>query len=120
MRLTTFQRFEFSAAHQLRGDGRESRLHGHNFAAWVGVSGARQPGTGVIVPRADLRATVNAALDRYDHRHLNAILGEIDPTNVNIAHALWADLNPVFSSTPRLTSLTLLEEDNRTDGSNGR
>ncbi len=33
---------------------------------------------------------------------------------MNIARALWADLKPVFSSAPRLTSLTLLEEDNLT------
>ena len=61
MRLTTLQRFEFSAAHQLRGDGLESRLHGHNFEVWVGVSGPVRADTGLILPRTGLRTAVAAA-----------------------------------------------------------
>ena len=79
MRLTTLQRAEFSAAHQLRGEGLESRLHGHNFSIWIGVSGPTQPATGRVIPRADLTAAVQGVLVRYDHRHLNTILGDVEP-----------------------------------------
>lgn len=95
MRLTTFQRFEFSAAHQLRDDGLESRLHGRNFAAWVGVSGALQSGAGVIVPRADLRAMDRMAGDILSVLDYADLDGETAPlrgqpsTGENLAAHLW-------------------------------
>jgi 6-pyruvoyltetrahydropterin/6-carboxytetrahydropterin synthase len=110
MRLTTLQRFEFSAAHQLRGEGLESRLHGHNFALWVGVSGPTQPATGRAIPLADLTAAVQGVLARYNYRHLNTILGDIEPTHISVVRALWSDLQPALGAPLALDSITLLEE----------
>ncbi len=111
MRLTTLQRFEFSAAHQLRGDGLESRLHGHNFEVWVGISGPVRADTGLILPRTGLRTAVAAALEQYDHRHLNSIFGDAEPTLLKLACALWADVRPALASPLGLGSLELREED---------
>ncbi len=110
MRLTTLQRVEFSAAHQLRGEGLESRLHGHNFSLWIGVSGPTQPATGRVMPLADLTAVVQGVLVRYDHRHLSTLLGIGEPTHLNVARALWSDLQPAFAAPLMLDSMTLLEE----------
>lgn len=110
MSLTTLLRFEFSAAHQLRGEGLESRLHGHNFILWVGVTGPIEATTGRLIPLADLTNAVTAALARYDHRHLNTVLGAVEPTHPNLARALWHDLHPVFASPLSLDSITLSEE----------
>ncbi len=110
MPLTTLQRVEFSAAHQLRGEGLESRLHGHNFILWVGVSGPTQPATGRAIPLADLTAAVQGVLARYDHRHLNTILGDVEPTHSSVARALWSDLQPALAAPLALDSMTLLEE----------
>jgi 6-pyruvoyltetrahydropterin/6-carboxytetrahydropterin synthase len=110
MRLTTLQRFEFSAAHQLPSRGLESRLHGHDFFGWVGISGSVQPATGRLIPTADLAAAVNRALARYDHSYLNAVLGEVEATHANVARALWSDLRPALAAPLTLDSIVLLEQ----------
>ena len=86
MKIITCRRFEFSAARRLAG-----RTEGHNFILWVGVTGPLQADTGMVMNIADLKATVEGILERYDHRQLNAQL-ELEPTTLNTARALWADL----------------------------
>jgi 6-pyruvoyltetrahydropterin/6-carboxytetrahydropterin synthase len=109
MRLVALQRFDFSAAHRLRGPGIESRLHGHNFSLWVGLTGPL-PDTGVVVARADFARRVNAVLERYDHRDLNAAMKEVEPTPTNMVRGLWSDLAPGWPGPLALESLTLLDE----------
>ncbi|MGH2521350.1 MAG: 6-pyruvoyl trahydropterin synthase family protein, partial [Anaerolineales bacterium] len=86
--LIALRRFHFSAAHQLSSAGLESRLHGHNFSAWVGVTGPVLPDTGLILADADWQ-TIASVFARYDSRCLNAQLGQVEPTLPNLTRALW-------------------------------
>jgi 6-pyruvoyltetrahydropterin/6-carboxytetrahydropterin synthase len=100
MNIVACKRLEFSAARQLAG-----RTEGRNFVVWVGVAGPVQADTGMVINLSELSATVQNALERYDHRYLNAQLGD-EPTTPNVARTLWADL----SGRLQLDFVELIEE----------
>lgn len=105
MHLITLKRFEFSAARTVQG-----RLQGDNFIAWVGVSGPLDSATGMVINVTELKHTVNAALEAFDHRNLDTHLRGHLPTLSNIARALWADLAPQFPAPLALSTIELEEE----------
>jgi 6-pyruvoyltetrahydropterin/6-carboxytetrahydropterin synthase len=107
MKLSTLKRFEFSAARQL-ADG---RWRGDNFTLWVGVTGPLDPATGFVVNLADLKAFGLQVLDGYDHRYLNHRLPNVEPTTINIARALWADVERSLPPGLGLDSVELGEEE---------
>ncbi|GAB4406736.1 MAG: hypothetical protein OHK0052_27900 [Anaerolineales bacterium] len=105
MQLTTLRRFEFSAARQLPN----GRLYGNNFFGWLGVTGALNPSTGMLINIVELKHALNDALDFYDHRTLNHSLPGIEPTTLNIAQSLWKDLRPLLPAHITLSELHLEE-----------
>lgn len=107
MKLSTLKRFEFSAARQF-ADG---KWRGDNFVLWIGVTGPLDPATGFVVNIADLKTIGLGALDRYDHRTLNRQLPNVEPTTMDIARALWADLDRLLPPGLQLDSIELQEEE---------
>lgn len=105
MQITTLRRFEFSAARQLPN----SRLHGNNFFGWLGVTGALNPTTGMLINIVELKHALNDALDFYDHRTLNTSLPGIEPTTLNIAQSLAKDLRPLLPAHIQFAELYLEE-----------
>jgi 6-pyruvoyltetrahydropterin/6-carboxytetrahydropterin synthase len=107
--FTLFRRFEFSAAHQLSRPGSEGRLHGHNYAAWLGVTGPVTPDSGQITPAADLDAIVTSLKQRYDYCRLNQRLSA-EPTALNLARAVWNEASPRMATPVQLASTEIQEE----------
>lgn len=106
-KITTLRRFEFSASRQLAG----GKLHGNNFSGWAGVSGEIEPLTGMLINIVTLKAILNRALDRYDHRNLNTSLGLEDASSLAVALSLWEDLGLEMPEGVSLTQLELSEMD---------
>ena len=103
------KRVEFCAAHYYanlawsaeenqRVFGREGNLHGHNYVLEVTIQGEPSPETGMVM---DLKALkdliIEAAVDRFDHKHLNQdvpYFKEKVPTPENLAVVIWELLGP--------------------------
>jgi 6-pyruvoyltetrahydropterin/6-carboxytetrahydropterin synthase len=104
------QRFDFSCAHYLPGsaDGRERRVHGHDYSLWASVSGPLDPDSGLVASLPALRAEVREGLKRYDSQLLNDVL-EGEPVVERLAEVLWADIAPRLHDPP-LALLSLWEE----------
>ena len=71
--FTVTKRLEVSASHQLKLDypSKCQNLHGHN---WI--------------------ITVHARSEELDHRHINDVLGDINPTAENMAKWIADELGP--------------------------
>jgi len=81
----------FSAAHQLRGyDGDCARLHGHNWHVKLYVECSELDALGMGVDYKIIKRELKAALDAWDHYHLNDIppFDTINPTSENVARVL--------------------------------
>ena len=82
---------DFSSAHQLRGyKGKCENLHGHNWIVTLSVSGKELNDAGLLIDFHDLKAIVNTACERYDHKNLNEIppFDTINPSSENIARVM--------------------------------
>jgi 6-pyruvoyltetrahydropterin/6-carboxytetrahydropterin synthase len=81
------KRFTFSASHQLDGlpaDHQCTRLHGHNYAVTVELTGRTLDKAGMLLDLTDL-GQFRDYLDTFlDHRHLNDVLSE-SPTVERLA-----------------------------------
>ena len=84
--------FYFAAAHRLpRYEGPCSRLHGHNYKFFVGLSGEVDPRSGMVADFGRVKEVVQEhVLSRVDHRNLNDILE--NPTAESIARWMFEAL----------------------------
>jgi 6-pyruvoyltetrahydropterin/6-carboxytetrahydropterin synthase len=85
----------FDAAHSLTGyPGECARLHGHTFKVDVIVQGEALDPIGIVYDFKELKDRVNEILDRFDHRHINAIppFDTVTPTAENLANYLYHEL----------------------------
>lgn len=86
---TISKEFAFSSSHQLDGlpeDHPCSRLHGHNYAVKLELSGPTDA-TGFVMDYRALAPFKDYLDDTLDHRHLNDVLG-FQPTAENLASHL--------------------------------
>ncbi|HEX6350667.1 MAG TPA: 6-carboxytetrahydropterin synthase [Candidatus Dormibacteraeota bacterium] len=124
--VTITRRATFAAAHVLRReDWDEARNcavfgacagdHGHNYVLEVGLTGALEPDTGMVVNLKDLDKLMRqAVIDDVDHRHLNRDVPWLDgviPTAENLALAFWHRLNERLPE-GRLARVRLVESEN--------
>jgi len=74
-KLMVVKRFEFAAAHFLPGyPGKCKDLHGHTFSLEIGVEGAIDEQTGMVIDFVTLKKVVNeAVIDKLDHKCLKDI-----------------------------------------------
>lgn len=100
MNVTTFKRFEFSAARQWT----DGRWDGSNYIGWAGVIGPVDTATGMVVNVTDLKQWLNIALEGFDHRALAN-----EPTTLNVARALRQALRSELPPGLTLASLELHE-----------
>lgn len=86
------KRFTFDASHQLHGlpEGHKCmRLHGHTYTAEVELSAGELDAVGMVLDYAEL-APIKQYIDRcLDHRHLNDLLLDVNPTAENLAKYLY-------------------------------
>lgn len=92
----------FSASHQLRNyNGRCERLHGHNWRVRVCVAAKELDGSGMVIDFHELDRMMGAAIEPFDHRHLNEVSAfeEKNPSAENIAHAIGESVRSQLQGT---------------------
>ena len=73
------KQFTFSASHQIKklpATHKCSRLHGHNYVVEVTLESGTLNDVGFIRDYAELDALQNYIKEKFDHRHLNDVLGD--------------------------------------------
>lgn len=105
------KRFEFSASHNLVDlpDGHQcGRMHGHNYAVEVTLTG-RTDRVGFVLDYGALAPFGRFLDESLDHRHLNGlgVLGGMNPTAENLALALMIELEACVptEARPRIHSM---------------
>lgn len=86
---------EISAAHQLKLDYESpcSRLHGHNWKVVICCKSPSLDRNGMVV---DFTTIKKALKERYDHRYLNDVFTEKNPTAENIAFDIAELVNAIL------------------------
>ena len=78
----------FASGHALRGyQGKCEHVHGHNYKVQVTVAGEKLNPTGLLVDFAELRSTLQAVAEPFDHRMLNDLppFDQLNPSAENMA-----------------------------------
>lgn len=104
------KQFLFESAHTLaRSIDAESsrRIHGHSYKAEVTLTGAPDPGTGMIVDLGLVERALQSIRGRLDHQLLNDVPGLGPATLENLAAFIWRALEPEL---PGLARVTVMRE----------
>ncbi|MDA8061363.1 MAG: 6-carboxytetrahydropterin synthase QueD [Actinomycetota bacterium] len=94
--MEVFREFTFEAAHRLPNvpaGHKCARLHGHSFRVEVHVEGDVDPGTGMVIDFAEIKAAFAPLHERLDHHYLNEVDGLENPTSENLARWIWDRLD---------------------------
>jgi 6-pyruvoyltetrahydropterin/6-carboxytetrahydropterin synthase len=105
------KQFHFSASHRLDGLPAEhpcGRLHGHNYLVELVLSAAADglDATGFVRDYGDLSPFRRWLDDEVDHRHLNDLLDDRNPSAENLARWLFERWRPDY---PELSSVRISE-----------
>src|ERR1700759_4230987 len=85
----------FCAAQALRDyKGATEPIHGHNFRVIVTVSGTKIDRAGMLVDFLDLKAAVDAEVERFNYGFVNETVsefqaGKLSPSAENMAYVLF-------------------------------
>jgi len=85
----------FAAGHALRNyKGRCENVHGHNFKVRVVIEGEKLDETGLLVDFLDVKAAMQAIIDRLDHVFLNEVtpFDVKNPSAENIAEYFFTEI----------------------------
>jgi 6-pyruvoyltetrahydropterin/6-carboxytetrahydropterin synthase len=80
--------FEFAAAHHLVGlpaGHKCARVHGHNYIVRVQLHAETLDETGFVTDYANLSFLGELLTKRWDHRDLNEVLPDLNPTAEHLA-----------------------------------
>jgi 6-pyruvoyltetrahydropterin/6-carboxytetrahydropterin synthase len=103
----------FSSAHQLQGyKGKCEDLHGHNWKVEVEVKGEKLNSIGLLMDFKDLKETVRTITEELDHRFLNDIIKDTNPSSELIARYIHRLIKDKFPDSISLASVTVWESDN--------
>jgi len=88
--------FRFEASHQLKDhDGKCANLHGHSWRGQLTVKGSgltkEGPKRNMLLDYAVLGEIEKMLMERYDHRHLNDVLGDDMPTSELLARRIFEE-----------------------------
>jgi 6-pyruvoyltetrahydropterin/6-carboxytetrahydropterin synthase len=109
--LTISKEFNFSASHVLRElpEGHQcARMHGHNYVIVVELSAPpdQLDRAGFVRDFGELGVVKTWIDDEVDHRHLNDVLGELNPSAEHIAQWIFDHWKEKF---PELTAVRVSE-----------
>jgi 6-pyruvoyltetrahydropterin/6-carboxytetrahydropterin synthase len=85
----------FAAGHALRNyKGKCENVHGHNFKVRVVIEGEQLDETGLLVDFLDVKAAMQAIVDRLDHVFLNEVapFDVKNPSAENIAEYFYTEM----------------------------
>jgi 6-pyruvoyltetrahydropterin/6-carboxytetrahydropterin synthase len=94
--MDLFKEFSYEAAHRLPSVPPEHKcapLHGHSFRVEARVRGHLHPQLGCVIDLGDIKQTVQALIDKLDHRYVNENDGLANPTSEILALWLWRHLS---------------------------
>ncbi len=107
--------YSFAAGHALRGyKGKCEHVHGHNYKVRVTVAGEELNSIGLLMDFVDLRAAIEALVERLDHRFMNDLepFDKVNPSAENLAKYLCDELEPqVKTQGLHIQSITVWETD---------
>ncbi|MCX6755973.1 MAG: 6-carboxytetrahydropterin synthase QueD [Candidatus Nomurabacteria bacterium] len=114
IQLSITKRFTFSASHSLPNhDGKCKENHGHNYILYVTITGETQksgPKKGMIVDYGDIKKIVKElVVDKFDHKNLNNIFGDLPTTAENLALQILVMLESEKFGDGRVTEIKLHE-----------
>lgn len=84
----------FSSAHYLRGyHGACENLHGHTWRVEAAVVSSALDSAGLVIDFKDLKFTLKALMDRWDHVCLNELpeFQDMNPSTENMARWLYRE-----------------------------
>lgn len=86
------KRMEIAGAHQLclDYDSKCTNIHGHNWIVTVYCGANQLNHNGMII---DFKQIKNIVSDKLDHRYINSVLSDINPTAENIAAWILTEMN---------------------------
>ena len=103
----------FASAHQLKGyQGKCEDLHGHNWKVEVMVRGEVLDSVGLLIDFKDLKKILRRIIDQLDHKFLNDIMDDINPSSELIAKHIHAEIKPCLPPAVSLESVAVWESDN--------
>jgi 6-pyruvoyltetrahydropterin/6-carboxytetrahydropterin synthase len=91
----------FAAGHALRNyKGKCENVHGHNFKVRVVIEGEKLDETGLLVDFLDVKAAMQAIIDRLDHVFLNDVapFDVKNPSAENIAEHFFTEMTRTLES----------------------
>ena len=100
--------FHFSSSHILHGlkDGHPcGRLHGHNYTLKVMLKGEPDE-IGFVQDYNELKPISEWIDQTLDHRHLNDVFPDINPTVENMSKFIFDKFKPMF---PKMYALSMSE-----------
>jgi 6-pyruvoyltetrahydropterin/6-carboxytetrahydropterin synthase len=106
---------KFAAAHSLRNfKGKCEDLHGHNWKVEVVVTGSELDKADLLMDFGDLKALMNQALDRLDHKYLNELspFDKLNPSSEQIAKHLFNTIAQGLPPQVSMKSVSAWESDN--------
>ncbi len=89
----------FSAGHALRGyRGKCENPHGHNYKVRLTVAGETLDGIGLLCDFKDVKALMNAVIDRLDHQYLNDLepFRELNPSAEMLARYFYTEIDALL------------------------
>jgi 6-pyruvoyltetrahydropterin/6-carboxytetrahydropterin synthase len=106
----------FAAGHALRNyKGKCENVHGHNFKVRVVIAGEKLDDTGLLVDFLDVKAAMQAIIDRLDHVFLNDVapFDVKNPSAENIAEYFYTEMTRSLKSAVeiRVRDVTVWETD---------
>jgi len=106
----------FDAAHALRGyKGKCETLHGHRFRVVAKISATELDDIGLAYDFTELKAKLEAIIDRFDHTTLNDTppFNKINPSSENIARTIYDELKTALADAPvKLKAVQVWESPN--------
>jgi 6-pyruvoyltetrahydropterin/6-carboxytetrahydropterin synthase len=108
---TISKEFQFSASHVLHnlpGNHPCSRLHGHNYKVIFKFESIKLNNVGFVIDYRELDLIKKIIDENYDHRHLNDMILDINPTAENLAKHFFKLMRIHFS---QLCEVTVQETD---------
>src|SRR4030043_942717 len=102
----------FDAAHYLRDyKGKCENMHGHRYTIVVKLSVDKLNDIGLAYDFPDLKAHLNAILERFDHTCLNDVkpFDKINPSAENIAATIYKELKKKLAKEVEAPALSGVE-----------